>query len=327
MKEKIAIIGGSGFVGRSLLQILKKDNSVLFTNFDKNVNQENAIYIDVTNRSSLDVLRGFDTIINLAAEHRDDVRPISLYDEVNVNGAKNICSAATEYGIKKIIFTSSVAVYGFAMPNVNESGPINYFNHYGRTKFEAEKVYSSWLEKNPEEKSLVIIRPTVIFGKGNRGNVFNLFDQIHSKKFFMIGDGKNIKSMAYVENVADFISFSLSFKSGKQLFNYVDKPDMDMNELVRTVRKKLFNKEDIGLRIPVLLGYMAGYFFDFLSYVFRFKFPISKIRIQKFISNTQFNSKVADTGFLPKKSLKTALNETLDFEFPPKIIKNKNTNL
>ncbi len=327
MKEKIAIIGGSGFVGKSLQQSFNRDGLVIFTNFDKNTNQENTIHIDVTDRSSLDVLKGFDTIINLAAEHKDDVKPISLYDEVNVNGAKNICSAATKHGIKKIIFTSSVAVYGFAKPNINESGPINYFNDYGRTKYEAEKVYRLWYEKNPKENSLVIIRPTVIFGKGNRGNVFNLFDQIHSNKFFMIGSGKNIKSMAYVENVADFIAFSLRFDSGQQLFNYVDKPDMDMNELVRTVRKKLFNKEGVGFRMPVIIGYMAGYFFDILSHIFKFKFPISKIRIQKFISNTQFDSKVADTGFSAKKSLKSALNETLDFEYPPKIIKNKNSNL
>ena len=42
----------------------------------------------------------------------------------------------------------------------------------------------------------------------------------------MFGDGKNIKSLAYVENVAEFIIHSLSFKTGFHLFNYVDKPDI-----------------------------------------------------------------------------------------------------
>lgn len=51
--------------------------------------------------------------MNLAAEHRDDVRPISLYDEVNVGGAQNVCVAANELGIEHIILTSSVSIYGF----------------------------------------------------------------------------------------------------------------------------------------------------------------------------------------------------------------------
>ena len=62
------------------------------------------------------------------------------------------------------------------------------------------------MRRKPHERSLVIIRPTVIFGKGNRGNVFNLFNQINKGLFAMIGDGENIKSMAYVKNVASFLN-------------------------------------------------------------------------------------------------------------------------
>ena len=51
-------------------------------------------YIDVTDIDSLDVLKDSSAIINLAAVHRDDIRPISLYDDVNVEGARNICSTA-----------------------------------------------------------------------------------------------------------------------------------------------------------------------------------------------------------------------------------------
>ena len=86
----------------------------------------------------------------------------------DVEGSKNICNLAREKNVKKIIFASSVAIYGFAKPNTDENGEINYFNDYGRTKFEAEKVYREWYEENPKERTLIIIRPTVIFGKGNR---------------------------------------------------------------------------------------------------------------------------------------------------------------
>ena len=55
---------------------------------------------------------------------------------------------------------------------------------------------------------MTIIRPTVIFGEKNRGNVYNLLKQIASGKFLMIGKGQNRKSMAYVGNVVAFIKYS-----------------------------------------------------------------------------------------------------------------------
>jgi nucleoside-diphosphate-sugar epimerase len=64
-----------------------------------------------------------------------------LYDDVNVTGAENVCNACTKLGIKKIIFTSSVAVYGFAPVGTDETGLINYFNDYGRTEWLAEEKY------------------------------------------------------------------------------------------------------------------------------------------------------------------------------------------
>jgi nucleoside-diphosphate-sugar epimerase len=151
----------------------------------------------------------FDIVISFAAEHRDDVTPKSQYDDVNVTGAENVCTVCTKLGIKKIIFTSSVAVYGFAPVGTDETGKINYFNDYGRTKWLAEEKYRNWL-KSDSENSLTIIRPTVIFGEQNRGNVYNLLRQIASGKFLMVGNGKNVKSMAYVENVAAFIEYNLN---------------------------------------------------------------------------------------------------------------------
>ena len=119
-------------------------------------------------------------IVNLAAEHRDDVRPLSLYDEVNVQGARNICTVAREKNINTIVFTSSVSVYGFALIGTDESGTIAPVNDYGRTKFEAEQVFKAWQSEEPFNRTLVIVRPTVVFGEQNRGNVYNLLRQIDS---------------------------------------------------------------------------------------------------------------------------------------------------
>ena len=314
----INIIGGSGFIGTRLCRRFVKAGTE-FNIIDK---RESAYFpvktiaADVRDYNSLiNSLSENSIIINLAAEHHDNVSPVSLYDDVNVGGAENICRAARDKGINHIIFTSSVAVYGFAPAGTDETGEINYFNHYGRTKWLAEKVFREWHAEDPENRTLVIIRPTVVFGEQNRGNVYNLIKQMASGMFLMIGSGKNKKSMAYVENVAAFIESAAGFKPGFHCYNYVDKPDFDMNTLVKTVRKTLTGKEGRIKHFPYFLGFGAGAAFDLLSALTGKKFTVSRIRVKKFCSETCFNTSVSETGFVPVEIIENALVKTIKYEF------------
>ena len=313
----ITIVGGSGFIGSRLSKRFHAHDRK-FQIVDKRVGTtfpQHTVKADVRDFEALvEMIKG-DVIINLAAEHRDDVTPKSLYDDVNVEGAKRICEAAEQNNINKIIFTSSVAVYGFAPVGTDESGDINYFNDYGRTKYEAEQVYKAWQEKEPHTRSLVIVRPTVVFGEQNRGNVYNLLKLIASGKFVMVGDGQNVKSMAYVENIAAFLEYSIDFGPGIHLYNYVDKPDFDMNSLVKKVNKGLGRKEIIGLRIPYTIGYGLGKVVDLVAAVSGKKLPISSIRIKKFCSNTSFESAISKSGFMAPIDLGNALSKTIQHEF------------
>ncbi len=203
--DKILIIGGSGFVGTRLLEILK-DQSI--ENLDKNPSpyfNSQTIIGDITNENEIYIPDNTRKVILLAAEHRDDVYPTSLYHKVNVEGTRNVLKKMDESNIKHLVFTSSVAVYGLNKKNPNENHPADPFNNYGKSKWEAEQVIKEWYKKNPKGKSVTIIRPTVIFGERNRGNVYNLLKQISSGKFLMVGKGQNKKSMAYVGNVVAFI--------------------------------------------------------------------------------------------------------------------------
>ena len=317
--KNVIVIGGSGFIGTRLCQRFSQSLIQSFTIVDKVLSPEfpaNSIKADVRSKNDLmiDPISGF-AIINLAAEHRDDVRPLSLYDEVNVNGASNVCEMARAKGISKLIFTSSVAIYGFAPIGTDEHGEANPFNDYGRTKWEAEKIYKEWQQEDPENRVLVILRPTVIFGESNRGNVFNLLRQIATGKFLMIGDGLNRKSMAYVENVAAFIEYALSFESGIHIYNYIDKPDFSMNELVGNVNVLLGRPREIKYRLPFAVGLMIGRGFDILAKLSRKKFPISAIRVKKFCSNSVFESSIKSTGFQPPVPLIDAIKRTVRFEF------------
>jgi len=317
----IKIIGGSGFIGTRLSKRLNK-NSSEFGIVDKAMSKsfkDICSIADVRDTDSLSkVLNSDDIIINLAAEHRDDVSPKTLYDDVNVQGARNVCEVAEKKGISTIIFTSSVAVYGFAPLGTDESGEINFFNDYGRTKYEAELVYKEWYKKDPTNRKLVIVRPTVVFGEQNRGNVYNLLRQIASGKFMMIGDGTNRKSMAYVENVAAFLEYSLSFENGLHIYNYIDKPDFDMNTLVKNVNKALGKEEKIGFRIPFSIGYSIGKLFDLAAFVTSKKFTISSIRVKKFCSDSMFDTSIEKSGFVRPVKLEDGLASTIKYEFVEK---------
>jgi nucleoside-diphosphate-sugar epimerase len=314
----IAVIGGSGFVGTRLCRLLA-ERGLKFCIVDKSPSIDfpnEWIKADVRDLDSLRIAVPVGaTLINLAAEHRDDVRPLSLYHDVNVIGAKNLCQIANEKQIDKIIFTSSVAIYGFAPPDTGESGAINPFNEYGRTKAAAEKVFADWQSGCSAKRTLVVVRPTVIFGEQNRGNVYNLLRQIASGKFVMIGRGVNVKSMAYVGNVVAFISYVLNFGSGSHVFNYVDKPDLDMNTIVTLARERLGRGRGVGLRIPYVAGYMLGHFCDFVSLITRKALPVSSIRVKKFCSTTQFSTGVSDSGFVPPETLVESLRRTINYEF------------
>ena len=261
----VKVIGGSGFVGSFLIEEL---NEFEVSNLDKNpspfFNQITTIG-DIRKKEDLIFSKEVNTVILLAAEHRDDVTPISLYYDVNVEGTRNVLKAMDIAGVRNLIFTSSVAVYGLNKINPDENHAKDPFNNYGKSKWEAELVIKEWFENDPINKSVTILRPTVIFGERNRGNVYNLLKQISSRKFIMIGKGENKKSMAYVRNIVALIKDKLEKKElGFSVFNYADKPDFSMNELTLLIEKKM-NIKNHKLRIPFWLGMLVGYGFDLIS--------------------------------------------------------------
>lgn len=316
MKKKLTIIGGSGFVGTNLckqLQLKGYDFEIIDLKMSKDFYQKCKIG-DVRDLQSLRRTISGSIVVNLAAMHRDDLSDNNEYFLTNVKGAQNVAEICSEKGIEKIIFTSTVAVYGFSNSETDENGNIEPFNEYGQTKFDAEEKLRSWQKEG--RNSLIIVRPTVIFGEGNRGNVFNLLNQIASGKFIMVGEGKNIKSMAYIENIAAFLESCIRSHKRYSVYNYVDKPDMTMNELVSLVRFRLRGKQNVGLRIPYWLGITLGYIFDFFSYILNRKFLISVIRVKKFILSTQFKSNISSLNdFVPPFSLEEGIERTLRYEF------------
>jgi nucleoside-diphosphate-sugar epimerase len=316
MAKKITVIGGSGFVGTNLCkQLASKQQD--FEIIDLKMSNQFPEKCKIGDVRDIDTLRqtvSGDVVVNLAAVHRDDVRDKSEYQRTNVDGAENVAQVCEEKGVEKIVFTSTVAVYGFAEPGTDESGEISPFNEYGRTKFDAEEKLRAWQSKG--QNALLIIRSTVIFGEGNRGNVFNLLNQIASGKFVMIGEGENKKSMAYIQNVVAFLETCIATDQKYGVYNYVDTPNLTMNTLVAQVRAKLKGKDGVGMRLPYWLGVIIGKMADVVSALTGKNLPVSLIRVKKFASSTEFKSgKSALDQFVPPFELSQGIERTLQSEF------------
>lgn len=315
---RILVIGGSGFIGSRLASLCGHDD---ITNFDLTPTEDlytRSIIGDVRDYNSIsDAVRGHDIVVLLAAEHRDDVHPAERYYDTNVAGTKNVLRAMTRCGVNSLVFTSSVAVYGSSPRKICCDDMPTPQTHYGKSKLEAESLITDWYHKNESVRTVNIVRPVVVFGEGNRGNAYNLFNQIWRDRFVMIGSGNNKKSMAYVGNIAAFLRYLLSSSGpGINRYIYADTPDFTMNELVDSVRRKL-GKHNHFTRIPYLVGVLAGVGADCISSVTGQKLPVSVLRIKKFCTPTEFESNACTTtDFRPRFSLAEGLGRTLLHDFP-----------
>lgn len=317
---RILVTGGSGFIGTRLvaellaagheIRILDKICSAKYPRLCLvgDVRDERAVHA---------ALKGVDLVFHLAAEHRDDVTPVEKYYDVNVGGTRKLAEACAVHGVSRIVFTSSVAVYGLDRGVPTEDTEPQPFNDYGKSKVQGEEVLRRWAAEH-SGSILAIVRPTVIFGEGNRGNVYNLLKQIVGGRFVMIGAGTNRKSMGYVGNIASFLAYiGQSSIAGTAVYNYADKPDLTMNELVAFVRSGIGRQPGAVLRLPYFLGLSAGACFDSLGVLTGRKFPVSRIRVKKFCASTMVSvEKVAASGFQPGFSLHRGLENFLCHEFP-----------
>ena len=314
---KILLIGGSGFIGTEFTStLIKSGHTVSILDIRRSEAYPELCTVgDIRNLDKVkEAMTDIDIVYNLAAEHADNVDPISLYYEVNVEGSKNVISAAKEMGVKRLVYTSTAALYGLDKGEVEESMTPEPFNDYGKSKLQAEEAFIQWANESTEHH-LIVLRPTVLFGESNRGNVYNLFKQIDGCFFAMIGAGKNQKSLGYVKNITAFMEFIIDLPPGTHIFNFTDKPDLSMKKLVEIARKEL-GKGDRYLKIPFWLGLLIGFGFDLASRCTGKKFAISSIRVKKFCEHTILNSdRLLETGFKAPYSLPDAIKQTINFEF------------
>jgi nucleoside-diphosphate-sugar epimerase len=315
----IFVTGDSGFIGSYLTRALLRDGHMLF-GVDIDPRKKYDVRYPFVTGNILDeqtlaaVPESSDCIIHLAAAHKDFGISKEEYYRVNVDGTRSLLRFAEKRNIKKFIFFSTVAVYGDHQPSTELTEP-HPVNHYGGSKLAAEKVLQEWAEKDIS-RSVTIIRPTVVFGPLNVANIFKLIKQVCDGKFYWVGDGRNVKSVAYVENVADATCFLVQrMEPGVSLYNYSDEPHMKTRDLVALI-SRLSGKKVSGFHLPLSAALAATKIIDIVGSVARIDFPITSARLLKFNTSTEHRSdKIRQSGFVPTHSIEEGLQKNIQWYF------------
>lgn len=260
------IFGGSGFIGTHLIHLLKNEvvtekdkiyvldivmpgeEGVVPGIVEKNEGVE-YIRLDVRNPIDFDFKPTEDDIIfNFAAVHRTPGHEDYEYFETNIKGAENVVEFAERYGIKKILFTSSIAPYGAAEELKKETTLPTPNTPYGISKLVAEKIHEKW-QAVDSKRELTIVRPGVVYGKGEHGNFTRLYWGIRKRYFFYTGRRDTIKACIYVKELVRFMKYRMIDNSypGVDVFNCTFEPAYRIDEICETIMKATDMKRHIML--------------------------------------------------------------------------------
>lgn len=201
---------------------------------------------------------------------------------------------AEKYNIKKIVFTSSIAPYG-AAEDLKEETTIPMPNTpYGISKLVAEKIHMVWQAKNSLERQLTIVRPGVVFGKGENGNFSRLYWGIRERKFMYPGRKDTIKACIYVKELVRFMLYRLEHhEQGVELYNCTFEPAYTIEQIVDTMKKVTGMKHAVPL-IPAWILMPAAAVAGYLGA----PMGICPARVKKLMVSTNIcGKKLADSGY------------------------------
>ncbi|KAG6827333.1 hypothetical protein H0H92_012182 [Tricholoma furcatifolium] len=206
-KEVYLVIGGSGFVGRHIVQqLLDRGDTVVTLDLVQRYHDVPFYTADITDQDQVaDALRksGATCIIHTASPPAT-VKDDALLFKVNVEGTRTIIAAAVATGVRKLVYTSSAGVVfdGNDLVDVDERLTLEvYADSYNESKAKAEALV---LAANGKDGLLTVaIRPASIFGPGDRQVMSGLYEVYEKNQtHFQIGTNTNLFDWTYVGNVA-----------------------------------------------------------------------------------------------------------------------------
>lgn len=263
---KVAITGASGFVGQNLQDYLKDSHEI------------NALSVRFL--SDQKIKFEANAIVHLAGKAHDlkkVSKPLDYY-EANFELTKQLFDAFLNSETQVFIFMSSVKACADKVEGVlNENNISDPKTHYGISKLQAEEYILA--KKLPEGKRVYIIRPCMIHGPGNKGNLNLLFSLVSKGIPWPLGAFSNQRSFLSVENLCFVVKELIENESiNTGVYQVADDKAISTNDLILTLNKAL-GKKSRTLQIPVNLIERISKIGDLLH------FPLNSERLQKLTEN------------------------------------------
>lgn len=300
---KYLVTGATGFVGSHLLGLLRTINCEVRLLARSNVDNYETIICDLLSDSIPDnAFESIDTVFHLAGFAHDIQEPgkvRNMYHSINVAATVELARSAVQNGVKRFVFISSVKAGGHASSNrsADESSRTYPEGVYGETKLEAETKLLKIAEES--EMQVSIIRPSLVYGPGVKGNLRLMQLGIKSGWFPPLPETGNKRSMIHVDDLVRAMLFVADNQhTNSEVFIATDGMPYSSREIYNDMRHAL-GKSVLNWSIPKS-------FFD----VAKLASQRVKYKVNKLLGDEHYSSsKLEQLGFKAQKSLKD-MNET-----------------
>ncbi|MFM7474450.1 MAG: NAD-dependent epimerase/dehydratase family protein, partial [Microcystis aeruginosa] len=227
--KNILITGARGFIGSYLLPILSQQKFQITAAVRNNLSQSLSTPIKIVKVGNIDektnwqeALQGIDIVIHLAARahiiNETIPNPETEFIKVNTQGTANLVKQSIQAGVKHFIFISSIGAMTTQSDRIlTENSPCHPDSPYGRSKLQAEQALIQIAKDS--DMTWTILRPTLVYGLGNLGNMERLMKLIKRGLPLPFGAIKNRRSFVFVGNLVAAIITCLDHpKSANQIF-------------------------------------------------------------------------------------------------------------
>lgn len=235
--KKILLLGGSGFIGKSLVTKLEKTNSLKLMVHNSDIIANSKIFkADILSKNSfIDQIENDQIIINLLGQMNENKKD---FFSINIDGGLNLLQACVEKKIKRIILISSINVYGENMEKPSkEIDQLNPKTIYANVKITAEDLYKDFSKKYGI--TVTILRLASIYGPSKEnGFITKLINSTKNKKIIpeCYNNGNQQRDLLFIDDAIDCIHHAINYQhTGFEIFNISSGKCYSMNELISKI--------------------------------------------------------------------------------------------